>query len=99
MGVSELAIFGSQRLNRTTYQLCVELGQARLALAIKDQEGVDHGHGGASIVILCGARRSKDLAGEREATWESTSLRCVCDGIDGWSSRSGGAKLGAAHND
>ena len=24
------------------YQLCVEFGQARLALAIEDQEGVDH---------------------------------------------------------
>ena len=29
--------------SRVTYQLCVELGQSRLAGIVEDEDGVDHG--------------------------------------------------------
>lgn len=47
------------------YELCVELGQPWLALAIKDQKGVDH------IGSICGLRYSQ--GGGQQSKWSRLS--------------------------
>lgn len=68
----------------SNYQLRVELGQARLALAIKDQKSINHGNR-LTLVILC-----EEKEGRRGDIAETGSKLAL---LDSWLALLGGAAV------